>query len=67
MNDFTTYEMADGSQVWGEYSFVTELEFFEDRDSEIKLIKKTYRLLTTEEITLPDPFPGELEGEDGDE
>ena len=63
---FITYQMADGSQVWGEYSFVTDLEFFEDRDVEIRLIKRTYRLVSEEEIVLPDPYPIE-DDEDEDQ
>ena len=54
---FVTYEMADGSMIWDEYKFVTELEFFEDRSDEIRLIKKTYRLISAEEVVLPDPYP----------
>jgi hypothetical protein len=54
---FIVYSMADGSQVWGEYSFVTDLEFFDDRDREIRLIKRTYALVAEEEVVLPDPYP----------
>lgn len=58
---FVTYAMADGSQVFGEYEWVTGLDYFDERDEEVKLIKRTYRLLTEEVITLPDPFPIEDE------
>lgn len=39
---FVTYEMADGSEVYGEYQFVTDTEWWDDRE---------------EEIVLPDPYP----------
>lgn len=63
---FVTYQMADGSLVYGEYEFVTGLEFFEERDDEIRLIKRTYRLISEEEVVLPDPI-GELVGDDDDD
>jgi hypothetical protein len=56
-DEFTVYEMADGDLVFGEYQFVTDLDFFDDRDEEVKLIKRTYRLIAEEEIVLPDPYP----------
>jgi hypothetical protein len=59
---FITYSMADGSEVYGEYSFVTETAWFDDRDDEVRLIKRTYRLVSEEEIVLPDPYP--IEDED---
>jgi hypothetical protein len=49
---FVTYAMADGEPIWGEYSFVITLDGFEDR--EVRLIKRTYRLIAEEEIVLPD-------------
>lgn len=54
---FVTYAMADGSEIWGEYSFVTALVCFDERDDEVRLIKRTYRLVSEEEIVLPDPHP----------
>lgn len=54
---FITYAMADGSAVYDEYSFVTETEWFDDRDDEVRLIKRTYKLISEEEVVLPDPYP----------
>jgi hypothetical protein len=54
---FITYAMADGDLIFGEYQFTTELDDFDDRDEEVRLIKRTYKLLSTEEIVLPDPYP----------
>lgn len=63
---FVTYQMADGSEVWGEYTFVTEIDnWFDDRNEEVVLIRKRYRLVDEETITLPDPYPIEDEDDDG--
>lgn len=53
---FILYQMADGSGI-GEYEFVTDTEWWDDRDEEVRLIKRTYRLIAEEEIVLPAPFP----------
>ena len=58
---FIVYAMADGELVFGEYEFVTGTEWWDDRDEEVRLIKRTYRLISEEEITLPDPNPIEDE------
>lgn len=60
---FVTYAMADGEPIWGEYAFVTTLDGFDDRDDEVRLIKRTYRLISEEEVVLPDPYPI-VEGDD---
>jgi hypothetical protein len=54
---FIVYAMADGSCVLGEYEFVTSTEWWDDRDEEVRLIKRTYRLISQEEVVLPDPYP----------
>ena len=54
---FIVYSMADGSLIYGEYQFTTGLEWWDDRDEEVRLIKRTYKLIGEEEIVLPDPFP----------
>ena len=64
---FVTYAMADGELIWGEFSFTTTLDGFEDRDDEVKLTKRTYRLISEEEVVLPDPYPIEEEDDDDDE
>ncbi len=53
---FITYQMEDGSNI-DEYSFVTELEWFDDRDREVRLMKRTYKLISEELVVLPDPYP----------
>jgi hypothetical protein len=59
---FIVYAMADGDLIFGEYEFVTDIDgWFDDRSDEIRLIKRTYRLITEEEIVLPDPHPIEEE------
>lgn len=47
----TTYRMADGSQIFGEYSFVTETEFFDDSSEPTELIKETWTLWSSEAVT----------------
>jgi len=61
---FITYQMADGSPILGEYEFVTDLVGFEDRDDEVRLIKRTYRLISQEDVVLPNPYP--LDEDDDD-
>jgi hypothetical protein len=47
---WTTYKMEDGSLVWGEYSFVTEVEFFEGVTEPTRVIKETWILQDTEVV-----------------
>ena len=63
---FVTYQNADGSQIYGEYSFVTELDWFDDREEEIRLVKRSYIPYAEEEVVLEDPYPpdDEVEGDD---
>ena len=63
---FVTYEMADGSLIYGEFSTVTDLEFFDDRDEEVRLVKNTYLHLSSDDLVLEDPNPIE-DDEDEDE
>lgn len=51
------YREADGSLIYGEYSFVTELDWFDDRDDEVKLVRQTWQLVDAVEVVLPDPHP----------
>lgn len=44
----TTYQMADGSDIYGEYGWVTETEFFDGADEPTDLIKKTWVLQACE-------------------
>lgn len=54
---FITYQMEDGSDVGDEFSFITSLEWFDDRDREVRLVKRTYRLVSEEVVVLADPHP----------
>jgi hypothetical protein len=60
---FVVYSMADGSEI-DEFSWVTELEWFEGRDREVRLIKSTFKLISRELVVLPDPYPIEEEDEE---
>jgi len=45
MSKMTTYEMKDGSLIYGEYTFVTDLEFFDDILDPLEIIKKEWVLV----------------------
>ena len=72
----TTYRRADGELIWGEYSYVHDLEFFEDEQhcDGVDLIKEVWVLQETTPFNLhPDechycwkPWHGDelCEGED---
>lgn len=68
---WTTYKMADGSDVWGEYGFVTELDWFEDCDDPTEIAEEAWRLVTRRKGTvypqtqLCDDCAGEGEDDDG--
>lgn len=40
----TVYRRADGERIWGEYAYVHDLEFFENEDEPVKLIKELWIL-----------------------
>jgi hypothetical protein len=42
---FTTYRLADGELIFGEYSFVTDPDFFDDCDERIEVIKEVWQLV----------------------
>lgn len=57
-----TYRMADGSLVCGEYSFVTETEYFtecEGPDEPFDVIEERWELVTRRTVRY-----GELEADD---
>lgn len=52
------YSAVDGEDICGgEFSFVTGLEWFDDRDGEIKLKRQRWFLLAEDLVVLPDPHP----------
>jgi hypothetical protein len=57
------YREADGSLIYGEFSFVTDLEWWDERDREVKLVRQTWQLVDAVPFTLPDPHALH-EGED---
>ena len=50
----TTYKREDGEPICGEYSFVTELEWFESDDEPTDLVKETWVLVSSEVLTYPE-------------
>lgn len=49
-----TYQQVDGEPVYGEFGWVTDLDYFDERDGELLLLRKKWLLLDVEVITLPD-------------
>ncbi len=47
---WVTYRLANGDQVWDEYAFVVNTEFFEDVDRPTEVIKETWTLVASETI-----------------
>jgi len=64
---FITYEMADGTDIYGEFQFVTDLAFFDDRSDDIRLTKRTYQLVSEEEILLVSPYGHREDDDDEDD
>lgn len=51
----TTYKRADGEDVWGEYGWVVNLEFFEDEAADhegVKIVREVWTRTEVEEIHL---------------
>ncbi len=51
------YSRPDGEAVYGDASWVTELDWFDDRDEAITLRRQVWRLVSEEVVTLDDPYP----------
>ena len=60
-NKTYTFQQADGEKVYGEYGWVTDLGYFDDRDDDIDLIRKKWLLLEVEQVTLPSPYSPSLD------
>lgn len=56
---WTTYRRQDGESICDEYSFVTELEWFEDDDEPTDLIEERWVLQSTRAFTINEPEPDE--------
>jgi hypothetical protein len=59
---WVTYRMEDGSDIYGEYAWVTDTEFFEESD-ECRVIKETWRLVDSEVVV----FNEWIDDEDDDD
>lgn len=51
MREWTTYRMADGSQIYGEYAFVDGPEFFEGVDQPTDVVEETWVLKSSRTVT----------------
>lgn len=45
--EMTTYRRVDGEGIWGEFGWVTDLEFFEDCDEPLKVLEEVWELRST--------------------
>lgn len=61
--EMTTYRMADGSLVWGEYAFVHDPEFFEDGDLVEVVVETWERVGRRVEMHGPSPLCESCEGD----
>lgn len=50
------YSDPDGDLIVGEFTWVTDLDFFDERDGEVVLKRQTWLLVDEDELVLPDPF-----------
>lgn len=50
--EWTTYKIANGDLVWGEYEWVSDLNFFEEVDEPATLLKETWVCVGREEIVV---------------
>src|SRR5688500_2079982 len=48
----TTYRRADGDLIQGDYGWVAHIEFFEDLDAPVDIVKETWERTSVETITL---------------
>lgn len=48
-----TYELANGERIYGDYSFMTEVDAFEEMDSDkpFGVLRKTWQLVAVETLT----------------
>jgi hypothetical protein len=62
-DSWTTYRLADGDLIGGEFSFVTDTEFFEERDEPVDVVKETWVLQSSETVTFKPYGWDELQAE----
>jgi hypothetical protein len=60
----TTYRIANGALIYGEYDYVEDLEYFDGADESCELVKETWVLVSSEIIFYPEADIGDDE-EDG--
>ncbi len=50
----TTYRMADGSEIYGEYSWVEDPDYFDGADPPAEVMRERWALVESETLTLPE-------------
>lgn len=48
---WTTYRMANGEPIWGDYAWVDSPEFFDDLDEPIEVVKEVWVLQNSDVVT----------------
>jgi hypothetical protein len=51
-----TYSIYDGDLICGEFGWVTDLEYFDERFGDVRLKRQRWRLVGEDELVLPDPY-----------
>lgn len=62
---WVTYRMEDGTDIFGEYAWVTDTEFFEESDDECRVIKETWRRVESEVVVFNEWVDEDEEDEPG--
>jgi len=57
------YSLPDGEMI-GEHGWVTNLEYFDDRDEAVELRRQVWRLIAQDIIELDDPYSSGPEDEE---
>ena len=73
--DLTTYKRADGEMIADEFGWVADIDYFEDLDEPIKLVREDWRRIKRiefwhpdfghcaecgEDVPLPDDYDGKM-------
>jgi hypothetical protein len=51
-DELVTYKMADGSLIGGEFSWTTDLEFFDEGDDPSEVVREWWRLVRRERLRI---------------
>lgn len=52
---WTTYELADGDLIMGEFGWVTDTDFFDDLDDQVEVIRREWKLVKVDRVMFGPP------------